>query len=120
MIETLAAMLITGTLVLAPLAWRAWRDRAEEHALAVRADVHNAVVRALHGESLVAVDVEPATPWHGERVVLSTPSGWATLLEQVWPRVIERVPPGAELVVRPFGPTEAELIAQSGVVRPAA
>ncbi len=120
MIESLVAMVFTASLVVAPLAWRAWRDRTEAHALALRADVHSVVVRALHGESLVAVDVEPATPWHGERVVLSAPSSWTPFLEKVWPRVIERVPPGAELVLRPIGTVEAELVAQSGVTRPSA
>jgi hypothetical protein len=36
--------------------------------------------------------------------VLSAPGAWTRLLEPAWARLVEHVPPGYELVVRPVGP----------------
>jgi len=91
-----------GGLVLAPLAWRVWQDRRAERALAVRAFVHAALVRALGGESLVAVSVRPPVLWRPGRVELTAPSDWRFLLEPAWSAVISRVPAEYELVVRPL------------------
>lgn len=82
------------------LAWRAWRDRATDRALAVRAEVQAAVDRALAGESLLAVQVEPATGFSRGRVVLTTPTGYEWLVREAWTPLIEHVPAGYELVVR--------------------
>jgi hypothetical protein len=91
-----------GALVVAPIAWRVWQDRRDEHALAVRAVIHAAVVRALGGESFVAVQVRPGTPWRPGRVELSAPSDWRFLLEPAWSAVMRQVPPDWELIVKPL------------------
>ena len=91
-----------GALVLAPLVWRVWQDRRDERALAVRATVHAAVVRALGGESFVAVNVRPGSPWRAGRIELSAPSDWRVLLEPAWSAVMRQVPGDWELIVKPL------------------
>ena len=73
MLSVVLTIVLVGVLGLGPVVWRIWRDRFEERALGVRAEVESAVRRALHGESLVAVEVEPPTPLRGGRVILSVP-----------------------------------------------
>src|SRR2546425_12329741 len=76
MLETVVATSFVAALVVLPLAWRVWRDRAEERALALQADLRAAIFRALHGDSLLAVRVPPPMPWRTGRVLLSAPAGW--------------------------------------------
>jgi hypothetical protein len=102
MIPAFLGALFIGSVVLGPLAWRLYQDRRVERALTVRATVHAALIRALGGESVVAVSVEPPAPWHAGRVVLTAPSDWAFLLARAWPAVAGRVPAGYELVVKPI------------------
>ena len=102
MLMGIIGVAFVGGLVLAPLAWRVWQDRRAERALTVRAYVHAALVRALGGESLVAVNVRPPAPWRPGRVELTAPSDWRFLLEPAWSAVISRVPADYELVVRPL------------------
>ena len=113
MLETLGALAFVGVLVTVPLAWREWRDRGEARGLRVRADVQDAVNRRLEGESLVSVRVRPGALWRPGRVELSAPSGWEWLVDEVWRPVLERVPPGYELVVKP-GRQAASVDAASG------
>lgn len=94
-------LLIIGLVAFGPLAWRIWSDRRREAALAIRADVMTAVSRGLHGESLISVQVEPATPWAAGRVILSVPGGWDWLVHDVWDDVIAQLPDGYEVVVKP-------------------
>ena len=105
MIEAVVALIIVASLLVGPLAWSVWRDRARERSLIVRADIQNAVDRTLGGQSLVAVDVVPAHPWRNGRVILSAPADWRWLLDAVCARVLDRLPSHYELVVRP-GRTE--------------
>jgi hypothetical protein len=100
MIEVLIAPALVVALVLGLFVWRAARDRAEERALAVRAEVQSAVNRALEGESLLAVQVEPARAFHPGRVVLSTPTGYEWLVHEAWNPVIEHAPREYEVVLR--------------------
>ncbi len=96
--------ILTWTLLAAPLAalgWRVWRDRIEENALTLRAEIHAAVVQAFHGESFLSVQVEARTPWRAGRVLLSAPTGWEWLLEAAWKRIIRLVPRGYEIVIQP-------------------
>ncbi|HET7341011.1 MAG TPA: hypothetical protein VFL90_06085, partial [Methylomirabilota bacterium] len=101
MISALVGLLFIGGLVVLPLAWRLRQDRRAERALTVRAYVHAALVRALGGESLVAVTVEPPALWRAGRVVLTAPSDWRCLLAPSWSAVVDRVPADYELVVKP-------------------
>ncbi len=97
-------VILGGTLLAAPLAalgWRVWRDRIEKNALTLRAEIHAAVVHALHGESFLSVEVEPRTPWRAGRVLLSAPTGWEWLIEAGWKRIIRLVPHGYEIVIQP-------------------
>ena len=104
MLSELVVFVVMAGLVLGPLLWRAREDRRQARALAVRADLHATLFRALRGDSLVAVDVEPPTLWRAGRVVLSAPADWAWLLEPAWASVAAHVPAGYELVVRPSAP----------------
>jgi hypothetical protein len=100
MIEGGAVLSLVCLLVLAPIAWRVVHDRREARALAVSADIRHAVNRALGGESLVSVEVEPATVWRSGRVVLSIPTDWRWLLGVIWAKVLARLPARYELVVQ--------------------
>jgi hypothetical protein len=100
MVEVLMVpVLITG-LVIGLLTWRVVRDRAEERALTVRAEVQSAVNRALDGESLLAVQVEPASTFHRGRVVLTTPTGYEWLVHEAWSPVIAHAPKDYDVVLR--------------------
>ncbi len=96
MLELIAALMLIGGLLLGPLTWRLWKDRAEARALEVRAAILATVNRALGGESLVSVQVTPKTLRRPGRVLLAGP---AWLLDRVWLRALERMPAGYELVV---------------------
>ena len=105
MMSAILGAAFVGALVAAPLAWRVWQDRREERAFAVRATIHAAVVRALGGESFVAVNVHPAAPWRAGRIELSAPSDWRFLLEPAWSAVMARVPGDWELIIKPLPAT---------------
>ena len=109
--EAILALLFIAALTLGPLVVMAARDRRRESAEIVGADIRAAVRRRLHGESLLSVQVAPATLRRPGRVVLSTPSGYECLTEAVWSTVAKRVPPGYELVVprpSPAAPDRAD------------
>lgn len=97
--EAVLAVLSIAALIAAPLGLLAVRDRRRAAAEIIGADIRAAVRRRLQGESLLSVEVTPATYTRRGRVVLSTPSGYEDLTEQVWSTVAKRVPPGYELVV---------------------
>jgi hypothetical protein len=103
--EAVFAVLFIAALIAVPLGVLAVRDRRHESAEIISADIRAAVRRRLHGESLLSVQVAPATYTRPGRVVLSTPTGYEYLTETVWSAVVKRVPPGYELVVtRPVTP----------------
>jgi len=105
--EAVLALLFIAALTVGPLAVMAARDRRRESADVVAADIRAAVRRRLHGESLLSVQVTPATFRRPGRVVLSTPSGYEYLTEAVWSTVASRLPSGYELVVtRPHAAAE--------------
>jgi len=100
MIELFVATLLIGSLIVAPLGWQAWKDGRHARELTIRADIQSTVDRALGGESFVTVQVESKSLRRRGRVVLSVPAFYEWLLDRAWRPVIERVPPGYELVVR--------------------
>jgi hypothetical protein len=110
MLAELVGTLVVGSLVLGPLLWRVRQDRRAGHAQAIQADTRAALFRALGGESLVAVAVEPPSVWHRGRVVLSAPADWTWLLQPAWAAVAAHVPAGYELVVRPVAPAAHPLL----------
>jgi hypothetical protein len=97
------ALIVPAALVAAVALWLGWlkrRERAEERALAVRAEIQSAVNRALDGESMLAVQVEPESSFHPGRVVLSTPAGYEWLVHEAWSPVIDHAPRDYEVVLR--------------------
>ena len=100
MLQALVAPAVLLGLIGGSLAWLRSRDRATDRALTVRAEIQSAVNRALDGESLLAVQVEPASGLHPGRVVLSTPSGYEWLVHEAWSPVIEHTPKEYEVVLR--------------------
>ena len=102
MVAAIVGLVIVGALFVGPLVWRVWLDRRQERAMAVRAQAHAAVVRALGGESLVAISVEAPAAWRPGRIVVSAPSDWRFLLEQASNALVRQVPAHYELVVRPL------------------
>ena len=100
MIQVLIAPALIVGFLFGLLAWRVVRDRAQDRALAVRAEVQSAVNRALDGESLLAVQVEPASAFHPGRVVLTTPTGYEWLVHETWNPVISHAPRDYEVVLR--------------------
>lgn len=111
--EALLAIILIGTMLLLPLGLGAWSDRRRARAERLGAEIRAAVNRRLRGESLLAIQVEPAGLWRPGRVVLDAPSGYADLAETAWPAVAPRVPEDYELVVKPgrrgAAPTPREL-----------
>src|ERR1700704_1831882 len=100
MMQAFIAPVLLATAVGVWLAWLQRRERAEDRALTVRAEIQSAVNRALEGESLLAVQVEPASSFHPGRVVLSTPMGYEWLLHEGGNSGLERAPQEEEGVVR--------------------
>jgi hypothetical protein len=100
MMQALIVPVVLAALIGAWLAWLGRRERAAERALTVRAEIQSAVNRALRGESLLAVDVEPASGFQRGRVVLTTPSGYEWLVHEAWNPVIEHAPKDYEVVLR--------------------
>jgi hypothetical protein len=101
MLMTVLPTLLLIALVALPLAWRIRVDRRRDAADALRADIRSVVNRRLHGESLIAVEVDLKTLWHPGRIVLWTPAGYEDLAEAVWRDVARRMPSDYELVVKP-------------------
>ena len=120
MLSVIVPVVLIGTLVLGPIVWRVWRDRREEQALDVRAEIAAAVRQALDGESLVSVQVEPPRPLRSGRVILSVPGGWEWLIREAWARVVAHVPRDYELVVRAGERPAPPAPASSHVLRRAA
>src|SRR5947208_9773641 len=77
--DAVLALLFIAALIAGPLGVLAVRDRRRESAEAVLADIRAAVRRRLRGESLLSVQVAPATLRRPGRVVLSTPTGYEYL-----------------------------------------
>ena len=94
-------LILLVALVALPLAWRIRADRRQDRADLLSADIRSAINRRLRGESLLSVEVTPETLWQPGRVVLRTPAGYETLAETVWRDVVDRLPVGYDLVVRP-------------------
>ena len=94
-------MALIFLLFLGPLIWRAWRDKLEDRALQLQADLQAAVNHHLGGESLVAVRVAAGSQRRTGTVEIFVPAGWESVLEEVWPVVLKRVPAGYALVFRP-------------------
>jgi hypothetical protein len=87
--------------MLAPFGWRIMRDRQEVRALELCAFARFAVRRALGGDSLLAVNVRPATWFHAGQLLLSAPAGCDGLLSSVWKDLLRLVPQDYEVVVSP-------------------
>ena len=100
MLSVVFPILLVALLAVGPIVWRLRRDSREERALAVRAAVDAAIRRALHGESLVAVQVIAPSALKNGRVILSVPAAWDWLVREAWTGVIPHVPRDYELVVR--------------------
>jgi hypothetical protein len=92
---------LLSLLFLGPLLWRARRDKLEDRALELQADIQAAVNHQLGGESMVAVRVTAGAQRGTGTVELFVPAGWESILEEVWPVVLSRVPAGYMLVFRP-------------------
>jgi hypothetical protein len=92
---------LISLLFLGPLFWRARRDELEDRALALQANIQAAVNHQLGGESLVAVRVAAGAQRATGTVEIFVPAGWESILEEVWPVVLSRVPAGYALVFRP-------------------
>jgi hypothetical protein len=92
---------LISLLFLGPLFWRARRDKLEDRALGLQADIQAAVNHQLGGESMVAVRVTAGAQRGTGTVELFVPAGWEPILEEVWPVVLSRVPAGYALVFRP-------------------
>jgi hypothetical protein len=94
-------LMLLVALVALPLAWRIRADRRRDQADLLSADIRSAINRRLRGESLLSVEVTPPTLWHPGRVVLWVPADHEALAETVWRDVVDRLPVGYDLVVRP-------------------
>ena len=97
----LMGLLISIAPVVAALVWCNVHDHRQKLADGVRADVNAAMNHVMGGESLVAVEVEPPTPWRAGQVRLRAPGGYDPLLACVSEAVLQRLPDGYELVTRP-------------------
>lgn len=98
-INDVVGMLIGLGPVVAALLWRDLNDRFLHRANRVGAEIRATANRALGGESMLAVRVQPAMAWRPGRVHLSTPGGYEFLIASVSGAVINRLPHNYELVV---------------------
>jgi len=108
MVEAIFGLLAVLSIIVVPLVWRVLKDRREQRALWLEAQIRSAIREALGGESLLSVHVEPRTVLHPGRVMLSTPRGWESLIEPVWKQTLESTPEDYELVLTPAGGGEPE------------
>ena len=92
---------LMSLLFLGPLFWRSRRDKLEDHALGLQADIQAAVNHHLGGESLVAVRVAAGAQRGTGTVEIFVPASGESILEEVWPVVLSRVPAGYALVFKP-------------------
>lgn len=92
---------LMSLLFLGPLFWRARRDKLVDRALELQADIQAAVNHHLGGESLIAVRVTAGVQRGTGTVEIFVPAGWESILEEVWPVVLSRVPAGYVFVFRP-------------------
>lgn len=99
----LVAVVLMLAVFVGPLVARVVIDRRADRAAAIAADLRAAVRARLGGESMVSVEVRPEGVWSGGRVMLFAPTGYERLIQEVWPVVARRLPPGYELVVRAWG-----------------
>jgi hypothetical protein len=112
MAGALIGIVVLAVLVVGPLLWRVRQDRRQERAQMVQADVRATLFRALAGESLIAVAVQPPGFRRPGRVVLTAPADWQRLLDAHWRAVAARVPADYELVLRPVAPGLAAPLAE--------
>jgi hypothetical protein len=96
--EILTVIFGTAPVILA-LVWRNATDRRRDRAETVGAGVRSILARALGGESLIAVEVDPPTPWTHGRVHLSAPDGYWRLVDETCLDVAQRLPLAYDLVI---------------------
>lgn len=101
--EAILASMLVLAMVVGPLVWRVVRDRREQRALGLEAQVRAAIREALGGDSLLSVHVEPPTARRAGRVMLSSPRGCQSLIEPAWRTALAATPEDYELVVTPGG-----------------
>ena len=106
--EAIVALTLVLAMIVGPLVWRLAKDRREQRAQWLEAQVRSAIREALGGDSLLSVHVEPPTPLHAGRVMLSTPRGWESLIEPVWKTALAATPEDYEFVVTPGGGAGSE------------
>ena len=110
--------------VVGPLVLVRWKERKDDEALAISAEVGYAINRVLGGESVVTVQARAARPWRPGRVAPSVPRGYEWLLDEVAGTVLRHVPHDFELIMpgaegRPGRPL-ATRVANGAVARKAA
>ena len=74
-------------------------ERRQEAAMSLRAEIYAGARHALHGDSLLAIDVDLPTAWRAGQVRLSTPSGYESLIGLASGAVLSRVPNGYDVVI---------------------
>ena len=113
MLGDLIALFSISALALAPIVWRAHRDKANDAALRVQAALQFTANQRLGGDSFLVVSVEPARLGGGKgRVRLTSPDRWHWLVGEVWNDVVAALPAGYEIVMT------AETVKRMGPVRP--
>jgi hypothetical protein len=100
MANKLIFILLVVVFALGPLGWRVWLDRLARRGVALRLIVEAALRHALGGESLVAVEVYPATAFWRGQIILFVPAGWDCLVKSAWDNVVTTIPENYDLVCR--------------------
>jgi hypothetical protein len=99
MLREIAEVVLAAAPIVGLLLWRDRVDARQKAAWLVRADIHAAATRALDGESLLAIDVDPPRVWRRGRVRFSTPSGYESLIGRALHAVDDRVPVNYDVVI---------------------
>jgi len=99
MLTDLVSFVMCLSPVVGLLVWRQVEDRRALEAGVVRADIHAGVMRALGGETFLAIDVRPPLAWRRGRVRLCAPSGYEGLVGAAAPTVFDRLPAHYDVVV---------------------
>ena len=99
MLSDVIGLAITVVPIVVLLAAQNRGQRRHEAAMVLRAELHAGARRALHGESMLTIDVDLPTAWRAGQVRLSTPSGYESLIGLASGAVLSKVPCGYDVVI---------------------
>lgn len=93
------ALVAVGLVMVGPIVWQVFRDRRDDKALQLQAQLQWKANQRLGGETFLVVTVQQPLAGKGGRVVLTVPAGWHWLVQEAWNEIRRATPPGYDIVV---------------------